>query len=211
MSDSAARIIRIATALFAEHGYDGVSTREIAAAAELNIATVHYHVGTKRELYREVFRRMSELEREVAGRIIAGVSDASLTSADAVRRLLHTVAAELVTMTRDHPQVPRLWVRRWLDEHDDAEVEVEASVPVYRMFLDLLVRIETESGYSYRGPNRELLLKSVAWILYGHALSGPLDWTTGRGNADDPQRLAELTDFLADYFARMFGLPEAAP
>lgn len=210
MNDSAERIIRIATTLFAEHGFDGVSTREIAAAAELNIATVHYHVGTKRELYRLVFRRMSELEREVAGRTIDSLSTTSLDSPAAVRHLLYTVADTLVTMTVEHPQVPRLWMRRWLEEHDP-DVEIEASVPVYRMFLDLVTRIETESGYPYRGPNRELFLKSVSWMLYGHALSGPLDWTTGRGHPDDPKRLAELTEFLADYFARMFDLPDAGP
>jgi AcrR family transcriptional regulator len=38
--DSQEHILRAATLLFAEHGYHGVSTREIAGAVDLNVATV---------------------------------------------------------------------------------------------------------------------------------------------------------------------------
>jgi hypothetical protein len=46
------RILRAATLLFAEHGYHGVSTREIANAVGLNIATVSRHTGSKAEGFR---------------------------------------------------------------------------------------------------------------------------------------------------------------
>jgi AcrR family transcriptional regulator len=201
------RIVQIATALFAEHGFDGVSTREIAAAAGLNIATVNYHVGGKRDLYRLVFARMSQLERERIERTLHSVESHPMDTPDGVRALLRRVAQMLVELTVEHPETARLWVRRWLDHDGDADVEIEASVPVYRMFQALVGRIEAESGYRYAGPSLELFLKSVSWMLHGYALSGPLDWNSGRGRADDPHRLAELTDFLADYFTRMFDLP----
>lgn len=204
------RIVQIATALFAEHGFDGVSTREIAAAAGLNIATVNYHVGGKRDLYRLVFARMSELERERIQATLRSVEGHPLDTASGVCALLRRVAQMLVGLTAEHPETARLWVRRWLDHDDDADVEIEASVPVYRMFQNLVHRIEAESGFRYAGPSLELFLKSVTWMLYGYALSGPLDWDTGRGRADDPDRLAELTEFLADYFTRMFE-PTGAP
>ncbi|NUR62250.1 MAG: helix-turn-helix transcriptional regulator [Catenulispora sp.] len=40
--ESRDRIVTAATTLFAEHGYDGTSTRQIAAEAGLNMATVNY-------------------------------------------------------------------------------------------------------------------------------------------------------------------------
>lgn len=215
--NQADRIIRIATTLFAEHGFHGVSSREIAAACELNVGTVNYHVGGKRDLYHAVFRRMSEMERERVAATLRDLTITSLDSDEALHRVLERVADLLVTMTHEHPEVPRLWVRRWLDDSDadgadtddqPAEIEAEYGVPVYRMFADLLDRIAAETGRRYTGPSQEMFLKSVTWILYGYALGGPLDWKLARGRPEDPANRAELTRFLTDYFRRMLGLAE---
>ena len=39
--------------LFARHGFDGVSTRMIADQADLKLSSIHYHFGTKENLYIE--------------------------------------------------------------------------------------------------------------------------------------------------------------
>ena len=44
-------LIDQATALFAKHGYSGISTREITKEANINQASIHYYFGTKRELF----------------------------------------------------------------------------------------------------------------------------------------------------------------
>jgi AcrR family transcriptional regulator len=41
------RILASAERLFADHGFDGVSMREIAANAKAQLALIHYHFGTK--------------------------------------------------------------------------------------------------------------------------------------------------------------------
>lgn len=46
-------LIQSALKLFAKRGYAGVSTREIAALAEVNQAAIYYHFGTKEQLYIE--------------------------------------------------------------------------------------------------------------------------------------------------------------
>ena len=43
--------------LFAEHGFDKTSVRELAAAAGCNIASVNYYFGGKGNLYAEMWRR----------------------------------------------------------------------------------------------------------------------------------------------------------
>jgi AcrR family transcriptional regulator len=43
--------------LFAEHGFDGASMRQITEAARVNVAAVNYHFGSKEELYCQVFVR----------------------------------------------------------------------------------------------------------------------------------------------------------
>lgn len=57
------RILDAAERLFAEHGGEnGVSMRDLAAAAEVKLSLLSYHFGGKADLYRAVFeRRASEL------------------------------------------------------------------------------------------------------------------------------------------------------
>lgn len=50
--DAEAAILRASLALFPGLGYTAVSTKEIAAAAELNPALIYYYYGSKDELFR---------------------------------------------------------------------------------------------------------------------------------------------------------------
>src|SRR5262245_28076696 len=54
------RILRTAERLFAERGFNGVSVRELAAAAQVNIASIGYHFESKEGLLSEVYRRHCE-------------------------------------------------------------------------------------------------------------------------------------------------------
>ena len=51
------RILGAAEVLFAQHGFDGASLRQLTAAAKVNLAAVNYHFGSKEKLVEEVFRR----------------------------------------------------------------------------------------------------------------------------------------------------------
>ena len=64
------RLLEAARELFGEHGYDGVTVRMIAAAADANVALVHRYFGSKAGLFAEV------LEGEyVIRQVIAGVGE----------------------------------------------------------------------------------------------------------------------------------------
>ncbi|MCV2358949.1 CerR family C-terminal domain-containing protein [Paucibacter sp. TC2R-5] len=54
LSGRRARLLTEARRIFAAKGFDKASTREIAAAAEANIALIAYYFGDKQGLYREV-------------------------------------------------------------------------------------------------------------------------------------------------------------
>ena len=51
------RILGAAEELFARHGFAGASLRQVTAAAQVNLAAVNYHFGSKENLINEVFRR----------------------------------------------------------------------------------------------------------------------------------------------------------
>jgi len=51
------RILSAAEELFARHGFAGASLRAVTATANVNLAAVNYHFGSKENLINEVFRR----------------------------------------------------------------------------------------------------------------------------------------------------------
>ena len=58
------RLMDAAEQLFAEHGFDDVSIRDLAAAADVNVAAVNYHFQGKENLYHEVVRRRFAVQRD---------------------------------------------------------------------------------------------------------------------------------------------------
>jgi len=75
MIDTKTKILDAAQRLIAEHGYSGTSLRHIIAEAGVNLASVHYHFGSKEELlnalvWRKVNpvneKRLEMLDRAVA-------------------------------------------------------------------------------------------------------------------------------------------------
>lgn len=55
-TDTKQKIMEVARVLFANQGFEGTSVREIAKAAEVNIASVNYHFSNKENLFAGVLR-----------------------------------------------------------------------------------------------------------------------------------------------------------
>ena len=59
------RILGAAEELFAEQGFAATSLRQVTGLADVNIAAVNYHFGSKENLVNEVFRRrMDQMSRQ---------------------------------------------------------------------------------------------------------------------------------------------------
>lgn len=207
-NDSVDRIVRIASTLFAEHGFHGVTTREIAAAVGLNIATVHYHVGTKEELYREVFRRFNLPEAELFKRFRERVDDGVTSDALALRELLYWLVDELVNLLLRQPDRPRLWMRRWLEKPGQFEqIEAQLALPLYKMVDEILEKAAEVGTIQPKGLDLQLFQISFTWILYGFFTRGPLYRDSSQEDAFSQEDIDNLKQFLKAYVSRMLGLP----
>ncbi len=58
------RILDAAEALFAKHGFEGVSMRKVAEVADVDLALSSYHFGNKRGLFDAVLLRRAEVLNE---------------------------------------------------------------------------------------------------------------------------------------------------
>jgi AcrR family transcriptional regulator len=57
------RLLESALEVFAEHGYEAATIREICSRAGANVAAVHYHFGDKRKLYEAIYGTLFETLR----------------------------------------------------------------------------------------------------------------------------------------------------
>jgi AcrR family transcriptional regulator len=58
------KILDAATTIFAQNGFDGARTRDIAALAKVNISTLHYHFKSKDNIYGSVIKKIHEISSQ---------------------------------------------------------------------------------------------------------------------------------------------------
>jgi AcrR family transcriptional regulator len=208
-SESLERIIEVATLLFAEHGYHGVSMRDIAAAVGLNIATISYHVGSKQDLYREVHKRAYLAEEAALRPYLEDVSDEVIRDRRAFRDLLVRLTNAHIALGLERPEIPRLHVRRWLAQHDDVlpDYHDEFSLPIYQALRALLDRAHAAGTIDITGLDVSLFLQSFSWIHHGYLVGMP-----ARLSPDDPpphsaESLERLRGYLRFVICRSLQLP----
>lgn len=198
------RILDVATRLFAANGYDGTSTRLIAEAAGLNIATVAYHVGGKRDLYLAVMERAHRAERaalEAAVADLLGDPPAGGAGGAGGAALLALVD-RYVDFCAANPAIPALWMHRWLS--DAADIAHLENLYV-RPLMDLVGN--AVRPFADDGVDVEYALWTVIWATHGFARGGVLDADGRRRGMDDPAELARFRAHLHRLVTTALGLP----
>jgi len=131
-------LIHAALTLFGRRGFDGTSTREIAAAAKANIGSISYHFGGKDGLRMAVADHIVATIQAIAGPAL-GSLDASLSAgmdAASARRQLHVVLERMVGFLVARPESGEIvqFVLRELSHPTPALDRIYAGVfePVHR-------------------------------------------------------------------------------
>jgi AcrR family transcriptional regulator len=103
LNETQTRILDAAEELFMQHGFEGASMRMLTARADVNLAAINYHFGSKDALIEAVFRRrldamnaeriaeLEQLEKEAAGRPLV---------ADAIIRAFIGASLRMIEDTR---------------------------------------------------------------------------------------------------------------
>lgn len=186
-ADQADQVVEIATRLFAELGFDGTSMRLIADATGVDMEALVQRFGDKTGLYREVMGRAHETERKVL--------EAALASATPDLQGLLTLADVYLDFHADHPQIPALWMQRWMgDAADVPDLE-----DLYVHALSIAV-VDAVRDLTPPDVDTEHLIWSIVWCVYGF-LSGGVQHPghsrrNPRGEPPDRQALARFRSYL---------------
>ena len=105
-----ARILDVAAALFDARGYAAVSLKDIVKAARVNGASVNYHFGDKRNLYRQVIERGLQLREQTAPL----EADERLPPEERLRTFIRALMVQLLDDT-EPSRVSRLMVREYIE------------------------------------------------------------------------------------------------
>lgn len=90
------RILDAAERLFAQHGFYGVSVRDITEEAGGDVALVSYHFGGKRELFAAVFQRRAELLNAERLELLEGVRRTALPGVPALEAIVNAFSYPLL-------------------------------------------------------------------------------------------------------------------
>ncbi len=111
------QILEVAERLFAGHGYEGTSVRDIAQEAGVNVAMISYYFGSKEKLLHAVFANRIESGRLMMEHLLADTAMGPLEKIDAMvesmveRMLQHSNFHRVMIraqLTGDHDQLTKL-------------------------------------------------------------------------------------------------------
>jgi AcrR family transcriptional regulator len=133
--DTRARLLQAAIRLFAHQGFARTSTRELAEAAQVNVAAISYHFGDKAGLYRAAFLEPMDPTED-----LARFTDPALPLADALAGF-YAGFLEPLRQGEDARLCTKLHLREMLESTGLIENGLAASIqPLHDALLALLVR-----------------------------------------------------------------------
>jgi AcrR family transcriptional regulator len=202
-----AKILATAYELFAAHGIDGASIRDIARGATVSLAMVHHYFGSKQGLYDACVQAMlgefRGLTGELEGLLSQGGSDAAAVLAEAVRVGFR--------YARKHRTAVRLLQRSLIDTgENDARVRDENMLPFLDKVSALLGGITGKPAPSMRLPLQSSVFLIVRYAITSERELGHLVGDAAKAHqprADTPVALVAVEEHLVDASLRLLGMP----
>jgi AcrR family transcriptional regulator len=176
-----AAIVRSAIHLFAERGFRGATTRELAAAAGVTEPVLYQHFRAKSDLYSAIIEAKAA---EASGHAAAL---AELAKAGDDRAFFISLGELILLRYRDDPELSRLLFFSSLERHELADLFFER---IYSGFYKLVagyIRRRVRGG-AFRKVNPELAARGLIGMISYHGQAALL--FPGRFSTANPRRIA---------------------
>ena len=208
-ADTKNKILDTAEYLFAENGIKNTSLRMITQEAEVNLASVNYHFGSKDELVAQIFvRRLKPMNEERLARlqeILQGCGDGR--SPD-LRQVVCAFIAPPLEMSRDGTNHGAVFIRllgRTYTEPDETihslirsthRAVIDAFKPVFEQCLPELAKQELNWRLHF-------MVGSLAYAMSGSDTMRLIS----SGTVDEQASIRDLGSRLADFLVAGLSAP----
>ena len=148
-------ILALSVHLFAKHGFDGVSMRDVASAVGLTQAALYYHFPDKEHLYFSTFAHLYRQKESYLKEIL----DSSLPPWERLEALV-TGMSRLIAADRDFMRLMQ-WI---LLDSDEAR---RHKLAVY-VFQDMMLAVNDLAGKLSTDHDPHLLASSIFGLVFSH-------------------------------------------
>lgn len=195
------RILNAARLLFAAGGYEATSLRQIAGAADVDLATVKYHYDDKKNLYAEVYKLGHNRFMASLGPMIMEL--ALNTQPDELRARIHELLATAVEFVREERDFIRMMLFRVLEEPEEltaAEGELQSTLMT---MVELMLEKLRLQGLVRRIDMRSFMsMMFISIPMWGVAAEVRPD-LLGSPTPEEDEWLDRVHAFLCDVFDRV--------
>ncbi|MEV4163501.1 TetR/AcrR family transcriptional regulator [Nonomuraea dietziae] len=198
------RILNAATKLFAALGYDATDIGQIAETAGLSAKAVSSHFGAKRDLYLAVMERAHTLHAAV---VKERIRDLQVAPPEDKVAAVHRFIDAYIDFAAEHPEVPSLWMHRWLsDASDVSSLEAQYVQPLAEFAIENII-----PASNVEHADVHYTINSMIWCVHGFVLSGVFDAAAQRRGPDDPRAMRRFRAHMHQMIHRTLGLPGSPP
>ena len=205
-------LLEAASSLFAEKGYQAVSTRELAEAAGVNLGAIQYHFGSKERLFVETVQLL--MRGSGCARSHFALNPPPRTVDEAAAALCTFISSFLEYLLRpEGPQACRLMIREIItDRNQDSEmyralvssVVSEFSKPLEEMLI-ITLQVLTQEKDRQR---LQLLTQSVLGQCTVYATHRPFIETLMQTDLSDLKKIESVSRHTCSFTLRGLGCSE---
>ncbi len=181
--DRRQQILEVATELFANQGFEGTTTREIANRAKVNEAIIFRHFSSKEELYWSVIEAKCSVgagSKKMRERLAQGGE---------VRDVLADVAEGILMRRQADPTLTRLLLFSALERHTLSERFFRTYIAEYYELLSDYVREQMDNG-EFRKMDPLLAARGFLGMVIYHSMVQDL-FGAKKYKAYDPREVSE--------------------
>lgn len=187
--DRRAAIVRAAIRLFAEKGFRGTTTRELASAVGVTEPVLYQHFHDKRALYDAIIEAQAGEFRARAGELL------ELARGHDDRAFFHAVGNMIVARFEGNPEIPRLLLFSSLERSELSDLFFERVSAGFQKLVAGYIRQRIRAGV-FRQMNAGVAARGFIGMISYHALSGLL--SPGRFARPTRRALEEMTTLFLE-------------
>lgn len=191
------QIIMVAERLFAEHGFDGTTLRNVVSEAGVNLAAVSYHFGSKEDLYRAVVakyaRPVVDQELYLLSELQKGLEPISV---EGILTALIKPSLVILSQHADRHLVTAQFMGRCRTEPEPIQsIANEEYAAASQAFLDVLQRILPDQSRSQLSWKLDLVIASLIRVLT--EAGKPFALLKSNSSSDIEETTQQLVKFLS--------------